>query len=94
MCTSSTPGCHHIDHHGIITRDGIRLDVDAIALATGFDARAFVRPITLVGRDGLIVDTRWDGPMAHLGVALPGFPNLFMLMARTARKEGNRHPSG
>jgi hypothetical protein len=37
--------------------------------------------MSLVGRNGLTVEQLWkNGPKAHLGVALPGFPNFFMLM--------------
>ena len=50
-------------------------------LATGFDARAYVRPMEIVGEHGLSLDEAWeDGPHAYRSVAVPGFPNLFMLM--------------
>jgi len=66
---------------GIVTTDGTLHEVDVIALATGFDAHAFLRPMTLVGENGRTLDEAWrDGPRAHLTVALPGFPNFFMLM--------------
>jgi len=66
---------------GILTADGRLHEVDVIALATGFDAHAFLRPMTLVGEEGRTLDEAWrDGPRAHLTVALPGFPNFFMLM--------------
>ena len=71
----------HVEHRGIVTADGALHELDAIVLATGFDAHAFMRPMSLVGRDGLTIQQLWDeGPRAHLGVALPGFPNFFMLM--------------
>ncbi len=50
-------------------------------LATGFDARAYVRPMEIVGENGVTLDEAWaDGPAAYRSVAVPGFPNLFMLM--------------
>jgi cation diffusion facilitator CzcD-associated flavoprotein CzcO len=74
-------GIDHVEERGIVTVDGELHELDVIALATGFDAHAFMRPMTVVGRDGLTVDRLWvDGPKAHLGVALPGFPNFFMLI--------------
>jgi cation diffusion facilitator CzcD-associated flavoprotein CzcO len=74
-------GIDHVEPRGIVTADGSVHELDAIVLATGFDAHAFMRPMSLVGRDGLTVQQLWeDGPQAHLGVALPGFPNFFMLM--------------
>ena len=56
-------------------------ELDLLVLATGFDAHAYVRPIELVGEHGLTLDQAWaDGPHAYRSVAVPGFPNLFMLM--------------
>ena len=52
-----------------------------MARATGFDAHAYVRPIDLVGENGRTLDEEWaDGPSAYRSIALPGFPNLFMLI--------------
>jgi cation diffusion facilitator CzcD-associated flavoprotein CzcO len=71
----------HIDEHGIVTADGVRHDVDVIVLATGFDGHAYMRPMNLVGEDGrTLADTWKTGPRAYRTVALPGFPNLFMLV--------------
>src|SRR6476661_4166283 len=56
-------------------------DLDLLVLATGFDARAYVRPMEIVGEHGLKLDEAWeDGPHAYRSIAVPGFPNLFMLM--------------
>lgn len=71
----------HIESRGIVTKDGVLHEVDVIALATGFDAHAYMRPMRITGRSGLTIDEAWaDGPKAHLTVAMPGFPNLFLLM--------------
>src|SRR5271167_570100 len=41
----------------------------------------YMRPMELVGRDGLTIDEVWqDGPRAFQTVAIPGFPNFFMLL--------------
>ncbi|MEV5003989.1 NAD(P)/FAD-dependent oxidoreductase [Nocardioides sp. LML1-1-1.1] len=64
-----------------IATDGEQVKLDAVVLATGFDSHAFMRPTQVSGRDGLTIDQAWsDGPFAYHGVALPGFPNLFMAM--------------
>lgn len=74
-------GIDHVTPRGIVTADGALHEVDAIVLATGFDAHAFMRPMAVIGPGGCTVDELWDGgPKAHLGVGLPGFPNFFMLM--------------
>lgn len=70
-----------VEAAGIVTSDGRLHAVDAIVLATGFDAHAFMRPMNIIGQEGMSLDKRWaDGPRAHLGVGLPGFPNFFMMM--------------
>jgi cation diffusion facilitator CzcD-associated flavoprotein CzcO len=76
-----TEGIDRVVPEGIVTADGRMREVDVIALATGFDAHAFLRPMALVGEGGRTLDEAWhDGPRAHLTVSLPGFPNFFMLM--------------
>ncbi len=71
----------HIEPCGVVTADGELHEVDLLVYATGFDARAYVRPLTVVGEGGLTLDEAWaDGPTAYRSVAVPGFPNLFMLM--------------
>jgi cation diffusion facilitator CzcD-associated flavoprotein CzcO len=69
-----------------ITAQGIRTadqthEFDAIVFATGFDAMtgALLR-IDISGRDGLRLSEKWlEGPRTYLGLAVPGFPNLFMV---------------
>ncbi|MFL6023286.1 MAG: flavin-containing monooxygenase [Marmoricola sp.] len=66
---------------GVLTEDGTEHPVDVLALATGFDAHAYVRPMRLIGPGGLTLEEAWaDGPRAYRTVAVPGFPNFFMLM--------------
>jgi cation diffusion facilitator CzcD-associated flavoprotein CzcO len=74
-------GIDHVEERGIVTRDGRLHELDVIVLATGFDAHAFVRPMELVGPDGLRLSEVWDAePFAYRSVALPGFPNVLMLI--------------
>jgi cation diffusion facilitator CzcD-associated flavoprotein CzcO len=76
-----TEAIEHIELGGIVTRDGVLHEIDVLVLATGFDAHAYMRPLDLVGEDGVTLDATWkDGPRAYRTVALPGFPNFFMLM--------------
>ena len=71
----------HIEPRGIVTADGALHELDLLVYATGFDARAYVRPMEVIGEGGLSLDEAWaDGPQAYRSVAVPGFPNLFMLM--------------
>lgn len=76
-----TEGIDHVEPRGVVTSDGKLHEVDVLVLATGFDARAYVRPIRIVGPDGRSLDEAWaDGPRAYRSIAVPGFPNLLMLM--------------
>ncbi|MWK33017.1 NAD(P)-binding protein [Actinomadura sp. J1-007] len=71
----------HVEPRGIVTADGTLHEADVLVLATGFDAHAYVRPMTVTGPDGRTLEDAWaDGPRAYRTVALPGFPNFFMLM--------------
>jgi len=63
----------------IVTAGGERR-VDAIVLATGFEAGRFLSPIAVRGRDGRRLEDAWPGrPRTYLGLMTPGFPNFFML---------------
>ncbi|WP_156409228.1 flavin-containing monooxygenase [Mycobacterium sp. Root265] len=55
--------------------------VDAIVLATGFDAMTgTLAKIDIVGRDGRkLIDDWADGPRTYLGLGVDGFPNLFLV---------------
>ena len=69
-----------IDATGINTSDA-RFDVDAIVLATGFDAMTgALAKIEIVGRDGHTLRDDWaDGPRTYLGLCVDDFPNLFLV---------------
>jgi 4-hydroxyacetophenone monooxygenase len=65
---------------GIVTEDGAAHDVDVLIYGTGFTASQFLTPMTIVGRSGVELHEQWNGDArAYLGVAVPGFPNLFCL---------------
>src|SRR5262249_30863455 len=70
----------HVEPQGVVTADGKLHELDLLVLATGFDARAYVRPMDIVGENGLTLNEAWaDGPHAYRSVAVPGFPNLYMM---------------
>ena len=46
----------------------------------GFLANAFMRPMSVVGRDGVSLEQVWaKRPNAYLSISIPDFPNFFML---------------
>ena len=49
-------------------------------LATGFKTDAFMRPMTVIGRDGETLTQTWAArPNAYMSISIPGYPNFFML---------------
>jgi cyclohexanone monooxygenase len=56
-------------------------EVDALVLATGFDAMTgSVAKIDIRGRDGRTLNQKWaEGPRTYLGLMSAGFPNLFVI---------------
>ena len=74
-------GIERIEPAGVRTRDGTLHALDVLVLATGFDAHAFVRPMDVVGEGGRRLADAWSAANeAYRSVAVPGFPNFFMLV--------------
>ncbi|GAB2767229.1 NAD(P)/FAD-dependent oxidoreductase [Nocardioides salsibiostraticola] len=69
-----------IEATGVRTADGRLHEADVIIWGTGFAATKFLAPMKVTGTGGLDLHEFWDdGARAHLGMAAPGFPNLFMV---------------
>jgi cation diffusion facilitator CzcD-associated flavoprotein CzcO len=68
---------------GIDTEQGLH-ELDVIIYATGFDAMtgALTR-MDIRGRNGMSLREFWasEGPLSYLGLAVAGFPNLFIVQA-------------
>ncbi|WP_024801374.1 NAD(P)/FAD-dependent oxidoreductase [Nocardia sp. BMG51109] len=65
---------------GIETVDRRHRPADVIVYATGFRAPEFLVPLTVVGRAGASLHERWArGADAYLGLAVPEFPNMFLI---------------
>lgn len=69
-----------INPAGIATSSA-HYDLDAIVLATGFDAMTgTLAKVDIVGRGGRkLVDDWSHGPRTYLGLGVDGFPNLFLV---------------
>jgi cation diffusion facilitator CzcD-associated flavoprotein CzcO len=68
---------------GIDTEQGSH-ELDVIIYATGFDAMTgALSRIDIRGRDGVALKDFWaaEGPLSYLGLAVAGFPNLFIVQA-------------
>lgn len=69
-----------IESDAVVTDDGTRHPADVIVYATGFHANKVMWPMSIVGRDGDDLCTRWgERPVAYLGITVPGYPNLFCM---------------
>jgi cation diffusion facilitator CzcD-associated flavoprotein CzcO len=64
----------------ILSGDGGERPIDALVFGTGFSATQFLAPMDFRGLQGVSLRQIWkDGAQGYLGVAVSGFPNLFML---------------
>jgi cation diffusion facilitator CzcD-associated flavoprotein CzcO len=64
----------------IVAEDGTEREVDAIVLGTGFQTNDFLAPMAIRGLGGRDLNDAWrEGAEAYLGMAVSGFPNMFIL---------------
>ena len=74
---------------GIVTRNGLEREVDCIIYGTGFRTTEFMFPMEIVGAGGRTLRDAWsDGPHAHLGISVPGFPSLFLIYGPNTNTSG------
>lgn len=66
---------------GVTTADGVDRPADIIVLATGFQVSVLAARLNITGKGGQTLADAWagDNPTAHLGIAVPDFPNLFCM---------------
>ena len=79
---------------GLRTKDGV-IDVDVIVLATGFDSvTGSLSQMNIQGSSGQTISEHWkDGTRTAMGVAIPGFPNMFFLYGPQAPTAFSSGPS-
>ena len=66
---------------GVRAEDGAERPADIIVYATGFDVTTMASRLNVHGRGGVNLTEVWadENPRAYLGIAVPGFPNFFMM---------------
>ncbi|MGI8755414.1 MAG: flavin-containing monooxygenase [Acidimicrobiales bacterium] len=85
-----TAPIERITSGGIRTTDGTDWPCDTIVWSTGFRATEYLHGIEVTGRDGRHLHEEWNGvPRAWHGMAVPGFPNFFMLYGPNTNQGGN-----
>lgn len=81
-----TEAIDHIDASGVVTTDGCHHEADIIVFATGFQVTQLTARLNVTGRADRSLADAWanDNPTAHLGITVPGFPNLFCMAGPNA----------
>jgi cation diffusion facilitator CzcD-associated flavoprotein CzcO len=75
-----TEAITHITPRGIATADGREHATEVLVCATGFDVQHSLA-VPIAGLGGQLLSDAWrDGPQAHLGLTVAGFPNLFLML--------------
>jgi cyclohexanone monooxygenase len=76
----SSTAIERITQNGIHTSDR-SYDLDSIVFATGFDSMTgALLAMDIRGKSGVSLREKWaDGPRTYLGIAVAGFPNLFVV---------------
>ncbi|WP_349535971.1 flavin-containing monooxygenase [Rhodococcus rhodochrous] len=65
----------------IVTADGEARETELVIAAVGFQTEKYIWPTQYFGLGGVTLEDAWtaQGAQAHLGMTVPGFPNMFML---------------
>jgi cation diffusion facilitator CzcD-associated flavoprotein CzcO len=67
--------------NGVVTSDGKLREADAILYATGFRVTDWLSHVDIRGRGGRkLIDDWKDGASAYYGVAVNGYPNMFLML--------------
>ena len=70
-----------VDEGAVISADGARHEVDTIITAIGYRYSRSLLVERMVGAGGRTLGEVWNrSPRAYLGSAVPGFPNMFILL--------------
>src|ERR1017187_3225408 len=70
-----------ITESGVVSADGAEHPADVIVYGTGFHVTDAFDHADITGAGGVAITDAWrDGAAAYLGLAVTGFPNLFVLL--------------
>jgi 4-hydroxyacetophenone monooxygenase len=80
--TLETRHIDHIEADALVLEDGTRVEVDVIALATGFQVSPALGHLHVFGRSGKDLAETWgkDEARSYLGIMAPDCPNLFLTL--------------
>jgi cation diffusion facilitator CzcD-associated flavoprotein CzcO len=78
-----------ISEDGVVTANGEHRAVDCVIYGTGFRTNDFMFPMEITGAAGVSLRDEWaEGPHAHLGICVPGFPSLFLMYGPNTNTSG------
>lgn len=74
-------GIKKIGEKGVITQDGKLHELDVLVLATGFKPLNYMRPMDLIGKNGLHIDDAWaDSIDVYRSLLIKNFPNFLLML--------------
>jgi cation diffusion facilitator CzcD-associated flavoprotein CzcO len=78
-----------VEERGLRTADGTLHELDCIIWGTGFKTTEFMLPMEVMGTRGRSLGEAWaEGPRAHLGICVSGFPNMFLMYGPNTNTSG------
>jgi cation diffusion facilitator CzcD-associated flavoprotein CzcO len=78
-----------VEPEGIVTADGALHELDCIIWGTGFKTNDFMFPMRVLGAGGVELIDAWEhGARAHLGMTVPGYPNMFVMYGPNTNTSG------
>jgi cation diffusion facilitator CzcD-associated flavoprotein CzcO len=78
-----------VEPKGIVTADGTLHELDCIIWGTGFKTNDFMFPMSVLGAGGVELSDAWEhGARAHLGMTVPGYPNMFVMYGPNTNTSG------
>jgi cation diffusion facilitator CzcD-associated flavoprotein CzcO len=84
-----TEAVQRVTPQGLVTADGRLHELDCIVWGTGFKTNDFMFPMRVFSpAAGELSDAWAGGAHAHLGMTVPGFPNMFVMYGPNTNTSG------
>ncbi len=84
-----TEAIERVTPQGIVTADGTLHETDCIVWGTGFKTNDFMFPMRVSSPAAGELSEAWaHGAHAHLGMTVPGFPNMFVMYGPNTNTSG------
>jgi cation diffusion facilitator CzcD-associated flavoprotein CzcO len=76
-----TGAVEEVREHSVVGSDGVEREIDVLIFGTGFEVTEMPVARMVRGRDGKRLSDQFEqSAQAHYGTAVPGYPNLFILL--------------